>query len=275
MPSPFRIADIKPVITNLAQTSHYQVVFGGLPSKLLGYLYERGIDQRFVGETVGLLCESAQIPGSALATFDVGGNYTGVSEKFAHTRLFTQIELDFYVDSNYRTIKFLEHWIEFIANGSRRNPTEAGYFFRMQYPENYKTDQTKMIKFDRDYQTQIEYTFYGLFPISMNAVPVSYNYSDLLRVSATFNFDRYVSGKSTSFAYFTGTDNNKLQDLMKTNINRNNTTGQRSIFDSNADFTNPLGVINGGTVNDLGSPLAGAQTLSNTSSSYDSSFRTA
>ena len=172
MPAPFRISDIKPVITNLAQTSHYQVIFGGLPAQLLSYLNVRGVDQRFVGETVGLLCESASIPGSSLATADISGNFTGVSEKFAHTRLFTQIDLDFYVDKSYRTLKFLEHWIEFIASGSNQNPSQDGYFFRMQYPAYYKTDQTKIIKFDRDYNSQIEYTFYGLFPLSLNFTPV-------------------------------------------------------------------------------------------------------
>ena len=118
MPTRKKISQFKPLITNLAQTSHYQVVFGGLNGPLMSYLAERGVDTRFITESSGLLCSSASIPGSSLATANINGNFMGVQEKMAHTRIFTQIELEFYVDSDYRMIKFLEHWMEFISNGS-------------------------------------------------------------------------------------------------------------------------------------------------------------
>lgn len=210
MPTPRRISDIKPLITNLAQTSHYEVIFGGLSGALRQHLSVRGIDANFIGESVGLLCNSAVLPGSSFGTADIAGNFTGVVEKMAHTRLFTQIDLEFYVDSSYKTLKFLEHWMEFISFGSGVSPAQDGYFFRMRYPREYKTDMTRIIKFDRDYSKQIEYTFYGLFPIAMNSVPVTYEASNILKVSASFNFDRYICGKATSYSVYSGTDNNKI-----------------------------------------------------------------
>ena len=78
----------------------------------------------------------------------------------------------------------------------------------MRYPEEYKCDSTKIVKFDRDYNKQLEYTFYGLFPIALNSTPVSYANSDILKVSASFNFDRYVCGKTSSYAVYSGSDNN-------------------------------------------------------------------
>ena len=47
----------------------------------------------------------------------------------------------------------------------------------------------------RDYKRYIEYRFFGMFPISLNAVPVSYEGSNLLKCSANFHFDRYVFWK--------------------------------------------------------------------------------
>ena len=107
MVRPRRIADIKPIFTNVAQTSQYEVKFGGFKKELRDYLGARGVDSRFTGETVGLLCNSASLPGSSFATADIAGNYTGVMEKFAHTRIFTPIDLTFYVDKEFKTMKFL------------------------------------------------------------------------------------------------------------------------------------------------------------------------
>lgn len=211
MPRPRKISDFKPLLTNLAQTSHYQVVFGGLPAGLLDHLAYRGIDLRFIGESAGLLCSSAVLPGSSFATADIVGNYSGVTEKMAHTRQFTQIDLEFYVDSGYKALKFLEHWMEYISSGSGVSPYQPGYFFRMRYPDQYKTNQTRIIKFDRDYKREIEYVFYGLFPISLNSISVNYGTSDILKVSASFYFDRYVSGKAYSFDIYNDIDNNKNQ----------------------------------------------------------------
>jgi hypothetical protein len=189
-----RISDIKPIFTNLAQTSHYQINFSGLSSQLSTYLLSKGIDSRFVAEEAGILCNSASLPGSSFATADISGNFTGVNEKMAHTRMFSQTTVDFYVDSQYKSLKFIEYWMEFISSGSGVDNRRKGYFFRMQYPTYYKSDSTKIIKFDRDYKNILEYTFYGLFPIALDAVNVSYQGSEVLKATVTFNYERYVCG---------------------------------------------------------------------------------
>lgn len=212
-----RIADFKPTLTNLAQTSHFQVLFSGLPGTLTGYLGSRGVDSRFINETAGLLCYSASLPGSSFATSDIVGNYMGIAEKMAHTRQFTQIDLEFYVDREYKTIKFLEHWMEFIASGSNAPQYSDGYYFRMQYPKSYKSDQTRILKFDRDYNAEIEYNFRGLFPYALGGININYSNSDILKASATFSFERYIAGQTSSLSSYQGLDNN-LQRLQSTLI---------------------------------------------------------
>ena len=204
MPRPFpkKISQIKPTLTEVAQSSHFIVEFGGLSGNLRTHLRDRGMDARFITENLSLLCNRASLPGSGIATADVVGNFTGVTEKFAHTRTFVQMDMEFYVDNAYRSLKFLEHWMEFISSGSetsgQASPLRKGYHFRMRYPNEYKCDETRIIKFERDYKRYIEYRFFGLFPISLNAVPVSYEGSQILKATATFHFDRYYSGQSRS-----------------------------------------------------------------------------
>jgi len=197
---PRKISDIKPLFTNLAQTSHYQVIFGGLSPDLRFYLAQKGVDPLFISESVGLLCSDASLPGSTHDAAQVSGNYTGVIEKFAHTRIFTEIQLQFLIDKEYKVLKFLEHWIEYISSGSYITPSRKGYFYRMKYPIDYKCDQTKILKFDRDYKNEVRYNFFGLFPLSLSSLSVSYNESQILTASASFNYERYVMGDISSLA---------------------------------------------------------------------------
>ena len=211
MPRPFpkKISQIKPTLTEVAQSSHFIVEFGGLSGELRKHLKDRGMNNRFITDNLSLLCNRASLPGSGLATADVVGNFTGVAEKFAHTRTFVQMDMEFYVDNSYRSLKFIEHWMEFISSGSETsgegvNPLRDGYHFRMRYPNEYKCDETRIIKFERDYKRYIEYRFFGLFPIALNATPVSYEGSTLLKASASFNYDRYYSGQSRSTNEYIG-----------------------------------------------------------------------
>jgi hypothetical protein len=221
-----KISEFKPLFTNLAQTSHYEVRFGGLPYELLRYLSRKGITSTFIYQDAGLLCYSASLPTTSFALANITGNSIGLTENFAHTRVYDLISLDFYVDKNYNTLKFMESWMEFIASGSN-NPingdlvplrqTNKNYIYRMQYPENYKCDRTTIVKFDRDYKKEIEYCFIGLFPSNINSLGVSYANSDILKMSVTFQYDRYISGKSVSLSVFRGDDNNNESKSPKSN----------------------------------------------------------
>ena len=212
-PFPKSIPQIKPLISNVALTSNYLMQFGGLPSNLTAYLKQRGMDSRFLGEEIGLLCSRASLPGSSFATADIVGNFQGVTERMIHTRQFVQMDLDFYVDNEYRALKFLEHWMEFSSSGSTTtdgvDPGRKGYYYRMRYPDEYKCDYTKITKFEKDYRRYIEYRFIGLFPISLNSTTVSYEGSQILKATASFNYERYIAGQSYSINYATATDGNK------------------------------------------------------------------
>ena len=210
VPIPKKISQILPTFQNVAQTSHYLVNFG-LPSVgLKEHLQARGVDHRFDMNEIGLLCCAAVLPGSSFATELVRSNYQGVMESFPHTRNFTEIQLEFYVDNEYKSLKFLEHWMEYITAGSDCDPIEDAYNFQLNYPANYKSDTTTITKFERNYRQKLEYTFRGLFPKSLTMARVAYESSQVLKTTASFAFDRYICGSDKSLDKRRGTDNNKV-----------------------------------------------------------------
>ena len=100
--------------------------------------------------------------------------------------------------------------MEYITSGSEKNQnssfnkTNEGYFYRMRYPRGtsgYKCDKTKIVKFNIDYRSEVEYTFFGLFPINFSSTPVQYGGSDVLKMNVTFNYERYIAGEQTSLSY--------------------------------------------------------------------------
>ena len=188
-PRPRPISDFLPRFQNVAQTSQFLVKFA-LPfsrnsSGLRSFLRRKGVNDRFVVEDAGLLCSDAVLPGSAMASIDTRGDYQGVIERMAHTRNFTQINLEFYVDNEYKSMKFLEHWMEYIT-GSIRDPADDTYFYQLHYPSEYKSNDTRIVKFEANHFQFLEYRFIGLFPLSLNSTRVSYNNSQLLKCSANF-----------------------------------------------------------------------------------------
>ena len=218
-PRPRRISDFKPTLTKLAQTSHYEVRFGRAVGGLGNYLRKRGVDKRFIAGEMGLLCNQASLPGSQLATANITGAYTGITEKFAHSRIYVPITLNFYVDDVYKVIKFLEHWMEYTAGGThapggRIGPitqSKSNYYVRMQYPDDYRMEETKIMKFERDYSNNLEYTFFNLFPQNLGAIQVGYDASKILTASCTFEYTRYVCGPISNISkYRSGAGYNNL-----------------------------------------------------------------
>lgn len=199
-PIPKRISQILPTFQNVAQTSHYSVQFSLPNSSLKDHLRAKGVDTRFTLEKIGLLCAGAALPGSSLANVQTQGDYQGVVEQMAHTRIFTQMSLDFYVDNEYKTLKFLEHWMEYVGDGGSSFPGDDNYFFRMRYPKQYKSDETRIIKFEKNYRQYMEYKFVGLFPINLSSTRVQYENSQVLKATCSFSYDRYISGESSSLA---------------------------------------------------------------------------
>ena len=220
-----------PKLQNVSLSSRFLVKLVLPRSPVRTFLRQKGINDRFVADDIGLLCSDAVLPGSALASLNTAGDYQGVVERFAHTRNFTQINLEFYVDNEYKSLKFLEHWMEFIAGGSSADPINDSYHFKMRYPDEYKSNDTRIVKFEANHFQFLEYRFIGLFPLSLNSTRVSYQNSTVLKASCQFSYDRYVCGESSSLARALGISNNKTRaGATQDGIQRNSENGLNDVM---------------------------------------------
>ena len=174
-------------------------------------------------DTINLLCSEAVLPGSNLATFETNNDRTGVTERFAHRRIFDdRIDLTFNVDGGmYSSIKYFEEWIDYITGASTDNQNqliESNYFYRMQYPENYMSSELTVRKFERDARhynignvpdpsdpsrakdplkpqdkgkNNLTYKFVNAYPIAISSMPVAYDSSSVLKCTVSFTYIRY------------------------------------------------------------------------------------
>ena len=199
MPSPISkiipIRDAKEFFGRISQTNHYQVSFSSLNSAITSHIRSK-FDvfdvSDFVSRKTGILCSEASLPASGFATAEVKGDFMGVPQEFAHTRLYTDVDFTFYVDSDYKNLRIFEGWMDYISGASGIPENSNLYYRRFRYPDNYKVDTMYINKFERDYKRELSYQFRNVFPKSMTAIPVSYGAADLLKVNVTFNYDRYI-----------------------------------------------------------------------------------
>ena len=117
--------------------------------------------------------------------------------------------------------------------------------YRMSYPSTYKRNMflTKFEKdhFTRDFsetrggsrstsRTVLDYTFVNAFPLSLTAIPVSYEDSQVLKCSVSFNFVRYVMERKKSLVF---EDLNSPRNMI---VNRDPTIGANELLGTTQTF---------------------------------------
>ena len=244
----------KEIIGNPALTNNYLVEIPQLStnmvdnnnSKLANHilLYGRLTDDQFVSRKLGLLCSDASLPTSSYATAEVKDNFVGVTQEFAHTRLYADTDFTFYVDKNYDSIKFFEAWMDYISGAGEVSQSDKlkrpGYFRRMAYPDYYKVSEMSITKFERNISgEQLKYTFINAFPKSMTAIPVAYGAADLLKVTVSFNYDRYVMDRENVLTPLKPKDISTVKKFTSESTGSQSTLGQ--LYADDGSFRKGLG----------------------------------
>ena len=191
------MTDAKVKFGKLSLNNQYQVHFAGFNSSVQNYLRNNvGIlnADDFISREMGILCFDASLPTSALATAEVKDNFIGVPQEFAHSRLYTDIDFSFYVDQDYTLLRIFEGWMDYITSGaeSEVGDLQKPYYRRMRYPDTYKVSSIYISKFEKNLDRALSYQFINAFPKSITPIPVTYGSADILKVSVSFNYDRYV-----------------------------------------------------------------------------------
>ena len=209
-PSNHLITSLKSKLLRPSLTSHFEVNIpvGALPESVGSIV---GTENDVI---LNLSCSDASLPGSSLATFEIRNDYTGVTERLAHRRMYDdRIDFTFYVDANkYLPIRFFEKWIRYISDEDNEadperatagdlNTSSPNYHYRMRYPdgtEGYRCTGVTITKFERDfgaYKTSnpstLTYNFVKAYPIAINSMPVSYESSNLLKCTVSMSYLRY------------------------------------------------------------------------------------
>lgn len=203
------LSTIKEKLLRPALTSNFRCKFQP-PSKVTEFLKDRmgagipDIDYNNVNtlELIELSCSEASLPGSSLSTHEVNNDFTGVTERYAYRRIYDdRVDFSFYVDSDYRVIYFFEYWLSYIVGENDISGQKSrNYFYRMNYPSLYTTDNLYVTKFERSPNKtgkSLTYQFINAFPISITSMPVSYESSQLLKCTVSFTYSRYVVAPET------------------------------------------------------------------------------
>ena len=150
-------------------------------------------------DKLNLMCTEASLPGSSLATMEINNDFVGVTERYAHRRIFDQrIDFTFFVDAKeYLPIKFFESWIKYVVNEpdseSSDDVKSKSYHYELNYPDTYVADQgLKIRKFEKDRRQQLEYEFIRAYPVQITSMPVSYDASSLLKCTVSMAYLRYL-----------------------------------------------------------------------------------
>jgi hypothetical protein len=238
----YRLKDIfqKPALTSFYQCWFYPT------EKSRDWISQRGYEFSSAVENISLLCCEASLPGSSLVTNEITSDYHGVTEKHPYRRQYMDADFTFYVDHNgadggksHDIIWFFENWIGHISNESvttisdgRPNSTKSNYFYRFEFPKNYQTD-IYINKFERDFKgTYLQYNFLQAYPLSINAMPVSYDSSQLLKCTVTFSYTRYNVYREYNYGIVGSLRNNQLVNDPFAALNPFATTESETIADT-------------------------------------------
>ena len=166
--------EVKEKLGKLSLTNQYQVHFAALKPTITDYLESIGLDNArdFLSRDVGILCSEASLPASA-----------------------------FYVDQEYTLLRIFEGWMAYVSSGANSDGVglgEAGFYRRFKYPNDYKCDTMSIAKFEKNIERTLLYEFRNAFPKSITSLPVTYGAADLLKVTVSFNYDRYIVTRSAN-----------------------------------------------------------------------------
>ena len=224
------IPNASPLFSKLAISTQFKVSLDlvrrsqtGNNLGLFEYLTNCGLfnDTTSTFQKYDFLCSQASLPGASFDVSEEMGSRQGMIERFASRRVYNQFDLTFYIDNDYDTLRMFEEWMNYInpvyneangrydgAEGSQLNAyRERNTYSRFRYPDDYRR-MISITKFERDFLKNpnernntfknmplLTYRFIDTFPVSINAVPMSYSNSTFLEVTVVFAYLRHTIEK--------------------------------------------------------------------------------
>jgi len=179
----------------MAKSNLYSVYFDG-GSKIIQYLKSTtggfgSLDKKVggtiseVGERVLLFCDEVSLPGIQANTGTVVRHPGANPIYFPTNPIFTDLQLSFMCDAEMQALNMLTKWHKKIYN-------KVGRSYQVQYPEEFECDliieKNERTMTSEVGLTPVKYRVYKAWPYSIDAVPLSYGSSQLVKVTANFYY---------------------------------------------------------------------------------------
>ena len=118
------VRDATDIFGKISQSNHYEVSFSSLKTPILNHIKTRfGTDLKdFTSRKAGLLCSDASLPTSGFATAETKGDFIGIPQEFAHTRLYTDIDFTFYIDKDSLFENYHQYYIHLNLKKAKTSP---------------------------------------------------------------------------------------------------------------------------------------------------------
>ena len=172
---------------------------------------------------INFLAYEAVLPGTSYETTQVFGDRQGLTETFANKRVYPPVDISFYIDYDFKILRYFESWMKNISPNIGA-PYQS--YQKFKYPEiDGNTGYKKEIiisKFERNFRQPSQrlvqggiyempenwctYTLRNAYPTNLISVPVSYEGSNILRTTVTFNYDVYSFALGNPYTNSAGPD---------------------------------------------------------------------
>ncbi len=132
---------------------------------------------------LALQCESAELPGKTLLTYDA--RVYGPGFKVPYLTQYDEITLTFLCTNEFYERKLFERWIEAI------NPSDTN---NLRYPKGSSTrymTNIKVVQYDDFIKKIFAIEMIDAFPVGIAAQPVSWQDDNFHRLSVRFAYQRY------------------------------------------------------------------------------------
>lgn len=185
-------------LLNLSLTSFYSVEIKDVSS----------IWDQMTTKEISLLAYEAVLPGTSFELSQVFGDRQGVTEAYPTKRVYPAIDVSFYIKTDYKLVTFFEKWMEKISPlvGSI---ADVNSYYKFNYPSTYERN-INIVKYEKDSRPvderlnvkatdgptkdpkSVTYSLLNAYPTNIISIPVSYDQSNILKTTITFNYDRYL-----------------------------------------------------------------------------------
>jgi len=148
-----------------------------------------------VGQRILVMCDEVSLPGIQSTTGSVSGRYQGQGPIYYPTApIYNDIQLSFMCDAEMQAFKFLHDWHSFIYETSDAS-NKGEKVRRLKYPSSYQCEMM-IEKRERGETSEIEVTsmqfkLYNAWPYSVDAIPLSYGSSQLVKCTANFYYSSW------------------------------------------------------------------------------------